>query len=60
MTQVEALIQRNLRHVRERNYTTDYLYKAYVTQTKKRIVSRSRREWDERTNEMVFGERSEA
>lgn len=30
MTQVEALIQRNLKHVRERNYTTEYLYKAYT------------------------------
>ena len=30
MTQVEALIQRNLKHVRARNYTVDYLYKAYI------------------------------
>ncbi len=30
MTQVEALIQTNLKHVRARNYTTDYLYKAYA------------------------------
>lgn len=30
MTQVEALIQRNLKHVRARNYTVDCLYKAYI------------------------------
>lgn len=30
MTQVEALIQRNLKHVRARNYTVGYLYKAYI------------------------------